>query len=127
MRNRFQYPSLRVRFLRNVVKTKKCWLWIGYTRAGYGRIRDDKKNEQAHRVAWRLFRGPIPAGKKVLHRCDNTYCVRPSHLFLGTQLDNVRDMIRKGRRTELWGKRNGRYIHGKCSRETACRKALGVK
>ena len=52
----------------------------------------------AHRVSWELHYGPIPAGRQVLHHCDTTQCVRPAHLFLGTQADNVADMIRKGRR-----------------------------
>ena len=51
----------------------------------------------AHRVAWMLAHGPIPRGMNVLHRCDVPRCVNPDHLFLGTQHDNVRDMIAKGR------------------------------
>lgn len=52
---------------------------------------------QAHRLAWRILNGPIPDGLCVLHTCDNTHCVRPDHLFLGTRKDNVNDMMRKGR------------------------------
>ena len=58
----------------------------------------NKKQPPTHRVAWVLSRGrPIPKGKKVLHRCDRMKCVEPRHLFLGTQADNVADMVRKGR------------------------------
>lgn len=46
---------------------------------------------------WEAERGSIPAGLKVLHRCDNTACINPSHLFVGTQRDNVDDMVSKGR------------------------------
>jgi predicted DNA-binding protein (UPF0251 family) len=53
--------------------------------------------EKAHRVAWELAYGPIPEGMCVLHRCDRTTCVRPEHLFLGTQQDNIADMNAKGR------------------------------
>lgn len=51
----------------------------------------------AHRLAWEIYRGPIPEGIQVLHRCDVKRCVRPTHLFLGTQRDNVWDCIKKGR------------------------------
>lgn len=74
-----------------------CWLWIGVDDGdtGYGRF--GPRQHQAHRVSWLLYRGPIPAGLFVLHRCDVPRCVNPTHLFLGTQTDNVRDCIAKGR------------------------------
>ncbi len=52
---------------------------------------------RAHRAAWLIHKGPIPAGQSVLHRCDTPLCVNPNHLFLGTQLDNMRDRSEKGR------------------------------
>lgn len=60
----------------------------------------------AHRLAWELVHGPIPEGMCVLHHCDNPACVRPSHLFLGTQKENVQDMYAKGRQPDLRGERN---------------------
>lgn len=77
-----------------------CWLWKGaksnnlkrpYGYFTYGKV------QYAHRVAWQIFRGPIPDGLFVLHHCDNPPCVNPDHLFLGTKKDNRQDMLRKNR------------------------------
>ena len=75
-----------------------CWLWHGsITRHGYGRFSLGLKWEKAHRAAWRIFRGAIPPGLFVLHRCDEKRCVNPRHLALGTHADNVRDALARGR------------------------------
>jgi hypothetical protein len=75
-----------------------CWLWCGHIRDGrYGVIWRDGKNRYAHRVAYELTHGAIPGSLRVCHRCDNPPCCRPSHLFLGTQEENIQDMRRKGR------------------------------
>ncbi len=77
-----------------------CHPWSGArTGGGYGHIHESGKKVKAHRVAWALANGPIPAGLRVLHRCDNPRCVNVEHLFLGTQADNMADMIAKGRGT----------------------------
>ena len=81
-------------------RTSNCWIWIGNSKSPhhpYARIRN---GEYVHRLAWELTRGPIPGGQFVLHKCDNMKCVRPSHLFLGTQADNMRDMVSKGRQAK---------------------------
>jgi hypothetical protein len=52
---------------------------------------------QAHRVAYQLANGAIPAGKHVLHMCDNPICCNPAHLYLGTNADNVRDRVERSR------------------------------
>lgn len=90
---------LKDRFWSKVQKTDGCWEWTGSRRPkGYGVFAvNGARRESAHRVAYALFIGPISAGFFVCHRCDNPRCVRPDHLFLGTQADNMRDMHAKGR------------------------------
>lgn len=80
-----------------VIKSDSCWEWQGALTEGYGNFTYQRKNYHCHRVSWELAYGPIPGGLWVLHRCDNRKCVRPDHLFLGTHLDNIQDMVAKGR------------------------------
>lgn len=78
-----------------------CWEWIGSCNPkGYGRFRLNGFEDYAHRQAWRIKNGEIEDGKHVLHRCDNPKCVNPSHLFLGSNLDNIKDCISKGRNSK---------------------------
>lgn len=77
-----------------------CWEWqkgLG-SPFGYGVFYFDGKSQRAHRVSWTIVYGPIPAGLWVLHKCDNPGCVNPSHLYLGTAKDNMRDSVERGRR-----------------------------
>lgn len=74
-----------------------CWLWSGATTPdGYGSINCGARSNLAHRVSWTVFRGD-PGALCVLHRCDIPACVNPDHLFLGTNADNVKDRVTKGR------------------------------
>ena len=84
-----------------------CWLWTAYvSTAGYGTIQIDARNHiLAHRASWEIHRGAIPDGMRVCHKCDVRCCVNPSHLFLGTQSDNIRDAVQKGRFTGPRGER----------------------
>lgn len=75
-----------------------CWTWTGRpNRNGYGRFGIGHNVFYTHRFAYEITVGEIPEGIGVCHSCDNPQCCNPKHLFLGTQADNVFDMIRKGR------------------------------
>ena len=90
--------SLRERFDAKVSRGDGCWHWTACTNSsGYGQLLVRGASLGAHRVSWALHCGEIPPGMHVLHRCDNRACVRPDHLFLGTNLDNVKDREAKGR------------------------------
>ena len=82
-----------------IVEPGGCWVWMAAADAyGYGKIGiATGRSARAHRISWRLHNGPIPNHLYVLHRCDNPCCVNPSHLYLGTQADNMADMVSKGR------------------------------
>ena len=75
-----------------------CWVWRGSKRAGYGLMNKGGKTVTAHRVCYETFKGPIPAGLVVRHSCDNSSCINPEHLSLGTVKDNVTDREARGRR-----------------------------
>lgn len=75
-----------------------CIEWTGAVDGcGYGHLRVDGRSYRAHRLAYEIQHGPIPAGALICHKCDNPPCVNPDHLFAGSQLDNMRDMRAKGR------------------------------
>lgn len=75
---------------------------------GYGRQRKGGVSDRAHRHAYREHHGPIPPGTVVRHKCDNPRCINPDHLELGTQADNVQDMIDRGRMFDRSGEANSR-------------------
>ena len=84
-----------------VEKTENCWLWTGgrskQNGAGYGRFRIGEEKVQAHVYSYLRSCGEIPEGMFVLHHCDTPLCVRPDHLYLGTQKENMADMFARGR------------------------------
>lgn len=94
-----QLTKALARFWPKVRKTDKCWFWIASkTRAGYGQFWFSGVYRTAHRVAYALLVGDVLDGMVVCHACDEPSCVRPDHLFTGTQADNMKDCARKGRR-----------------------------
>jgi hypothetical protein len=105
--------ELAARFWGQVRRGPECWLWVGAVNreTGYGTIQCrplfGNVPQGAHRLSWLLENGPVPDGLSVLHRCDVRTCVRPDHLFLGTQLDNMRDMFAKRRRPPVRGDGHG--------------------
>lgn len=101
MARAYHRKPLAERFWAKVRRTDDCWIWMGARNsAGYGNIGDygdGRKVVLTHRLSMALSGTAIPIGMQVLHRCDNPPCVNPGHLFVGTALDNSRDMITKGR------------------------------
>jgi len=98
-----------------------CFLWLGpwSAKGGYGRVMVAHQNLRAHRLAWELYRGPIPPGEIVMHRCDTPCCVNPDHLVIGTVAENnqhkaLRDRCK--RKTKIRGvyPRRGRFAAYGC-------------
>ena len=95
---RWNFASTEDRFWSHVDKSGNCWLWTAARDwHGYGSFRFPDRCVKAHRFSYELHFGPIPPGMFVCHHCDNPPCVRPDHIFVGTQSDNMRDASQKGR------------------------------
>lgn len=84
-----------------LIKKEGCWSWKGRSLTKDGETRGlvsfCNRTMFIHRLSWVLTHGPILNGLLVLHKCDNSICSNPDHLFLGTQSDNMRDKILKKR------------------------------
>jgi hypothetical protein len=74
-----------------------CWEWNGAIACGYGILKVKGTNIGAHRFSYKIFKGKIPKNLFVLHVCDNRICVKPTHLKVGTQKENMKDCIERGR------------------------------
>ena len=113
----FQYKrgvSVEDRFWVKVDKRglQECWNWLASLDSrGYGNFGIKRGGkfvmQRAHRIAYELATGPVPAGLVVRHSCDNRRCCNPAHLSIGTQSDNMNDAVERGRLKRA-GARNGR-------------------
>lgn len=98
-------PSIIERFEDKIFYSPDgCWYWTAYQTAdstnphgNYGVFGLNGKSILAHRMSYLLYKGEIPKGKLVCHSCDNSICVNPYHLWLGTSQDNMNDMVKKRR------------------------------
>lgn len=81
----------------------ECWMWLGATcgsNSKYGHALFGGTLKKAHRIAYEITFGEIPKGMLACHKCDNSLCVNPNHIFIGTYRDNILDMIKKGRQVK---------------------------
>jgi hypothetical protein len=102
----------KILFERKILKQPNgCWLWNGaLNKDGYGVF--GIKAEGAHRASYKMYKGEIPKGILVCHKCDIPRCVNPDHLFLGTQLDNIRDAQSKNRIKTAVCNTYSKYVKG---------------
>ena len=112
------------RFFSKVNKTPTCWEWTAGTCAsGYGAFSFGRNNTQkAHRISYVYFKGEIPEGLVVRHKCNNPSCVNPKHLVLGTKKENGQDRKLSGktagkrhykakkRRFKIWNDETSEYF-----------------
>ena len=110
----FRGLSAEERFAKSVVKTDGCWLWkASKDKNGYGIFRGELAGvmfTRAHRFSYALHTGDLLVGMQALHTCDNPSCANPDHLFSGTNADNMRDKVQKGRSRAPVGEQNGHAI-----------------
>lgn len=100
------FDILKIRFERKFIKNPEtdCWVWISSKRKACkqstyqnGEFVVDTKKVRAHRFSYELYIGAIHDDCHVLHKCNNSLCVNPDHLYLGTHAENMRDMAVSGR------------------------------
>jgi hypothetical protein len=95
-----EHARWAAKVMAGLVDRGDCWTWVGgRCRGGYGQFRRKVEGKwrmyKAHRYAYEHYKGPIPKGLLVRHKCDNAWCVNPEHLELGTSKDNTQDIIKR--------------------------------
>jgi len=100
-----------------IVPESGCWIWTGkITSCGYGSIRvgsqvdGTRRLSSTHRASFECFKGEIPDGKIICHKCNVKCCVNPDHLYAGTYQDNSYDTIRSGNWSNGRPRRLGREV-----------------
>jgi hypothetical protein len=115
-----EHRRLLVRYLTGVeVRGKtECWPWKrSLTKAGYGQINVDGRPQTAHRVGYTLLVGPIPEKELIRHTCDNPPCQNPIHWLTGTDMDNHRDSVERGRAVFPTPMKGSRHPESKVTEE----------
>ena len=106
------------RLLKYTNKTETCWIWTGYKCYwGYGIISVKSKPKKAHRIAYEVWKGPIPDGLLIRHLCNNPACINPDHLEIGTHQDNMNDKVRANRQSRNCGPKGTRCATNKLAEE----------
>jgi len=124
-------------YIRNrvIINSNGCWLWQKSTHNGYGTMAYGCPVTKAHIFSWKAFGGLVADGMQLNHKCHNRSCVNPSHLYLGTQVENMRDMYDAGRQNILRGEKSGvaklndqsvRFILNSCLSVKELREKYGV-